>query len=309
MMTPGAEKMLVSVIIPSYNHAPFLQERLQTVLMQTYGNIELLILDDCSTDGSAQIIEKYRDNPRVRLIELSSKNSGSPFAQWKKGIKLSKGEFIWIAESDDSCSPDFLDSVMPALEEDPLCVLSFCASLKTDASGKPLGVHPNQKRMKSLHMDGRRFARKHLAYKNAVVNASGAVFRKSAALSLQEDFESFRGVGDHVFWAALALKGNVAYCSRPLNYFRFHASNTTAAIKATPAGLKEAARLAVFLRDAGISSPLKYRYFSTTVQYSLKYRCPQATSQEREEIQSLLQPDLVVRALMAAKRLKRIAIK
>ena len=100
---------LASVIIPNYNHAKYLEERIQSVLNQTYQNLELILLDDKSTDNSLEVINKYRDNPHVSQIVVNEHNSGSAFKQWHRGIELAIGELIWIAESDDYCSPTFLE--------------------------------------------------------------------------------------------------------------------------------------------------------------------------------------------------------
>jgi glycosyltransferase involved in cell wall biosynthesis len=79
---------LVSIIIPNYNHARFLDERMTSVLEQTYQHIEVIILDDCSTDNSREVIEKYRSNPKVSKIVFNDTNSRSPFKQWYKGFQL-----------------------------------------------------------------------------------------------------------------------------------------------------------------------------------------------------------------------------
>src|SRR6187549_2432119 len=96
-------EVLVSVIIPNYNHAKFLRQRLESVLNQSFRDFEVIILDDCSTDESFQVIEDYRAHPKVSHIVFNKENTGSTFIQWKKGIELAKGEWIWIAESDDWC--------------------------------------------------------------------------------------------------------------------------------------------------------------------------------------------------------------
>src|SRR5690348_15535502 len=85
----------VSVIIPNYNHADHLQQRIETVLNQTYRDFDVIILDDCSTDGSKEVIEKYRNHPAVKTIVYNDVNSGNPFLQWKKGLDLAGGEWIW----------------------------------------------------------------------------------------------------------------------------------------------------------------------------------------------------------------------
>lgn len=68
---------MVSVIVPNYNHAPFLRERIDSILAQSYTDFELILLDDCSTDNSRDILNSYRDNPHVSHIIFNEKNSGS----------------------------------------------------------------------------------------------------------------------------------------------------------------------------------------------------------------------------------------
>ena len=99
----------VSVIIPNYNHAQYLPERIESVFGQTYPNYEVIILDDCSTDNSREVIEQYRTNPHVSQIIYNEENSGGVFKQWKKGLSLAKGDLLWIAESDDKCENTFLE--------------------------------------------------------------------------------------------------------------------------------------------------------------------------------------------------------
>ena len=92
---------LISIIIPNYNHALYLKQRIDSVLNQTFQDFELIILDDCSTDNSREIIERYRGNPKITQIIYNKKNSGGVFKQWIKGIEKVKGEYVWIAERDD----------------------------------------------------------------------------------------------------------------------------------------------------------------------------------------------------------------
>src|ERR1700754_4049695 len=90
----------VSVIVPNYNHERFLQRRLDTIFSQHYQEFEVIILDDRSGDGSLDILRKYSHHPKVSHNIYNAENSGSTFVQWRKGLQLAKGEFVWIAESD-----------------------------------------------------------------------------------------------------------------------------------------------------------------------------------------------------------------
>ena len=103
---------MVSVIIPNFNHSLYLEQRIHSVLNQTYQNFEIIFLDDFSNDNSREIIESYRNNVKVTHISYNDKNSDSPFCQWHKGISLSKGDYIWIAESDDVSDLFFLEKII-----------------------------------------------------------------------------------------------------------------------------------------------------------------------------------------------------
>ena len=127
---------VVSVIVPNYNHSAFLKERLDSILLQTYQYFEIIILDDCSTDNSVQIIENYRLNKHVTHVVLNEKNSGSTFLQWDKGIELAQGKYIWIAESDDVAHPCFLNTLVCQLEKYPEAAFAFSHSLLIDDNGK-----------------------------------------------------------------------------------------------------------------------------------------------------------------------------
>lgn len=91
----------ISVIVPNYNHAKFLPRRIKSILGQSFNDMEIIILDDCSTDSSREIISQFAQQDTRITTYYNKSNSGSPFKQWQKGIKLARGEYIWIAESDD----------------------------------------------------------------------------------------------------------------------------------------------------------------------------------------------------------------
>ena len=105
----------VSIIVPNYNHGAYLRKRIDSVLNQTFQDFELILLDDCSTDNSVDILESYNTEARISHIEINKKNPGKPFQQWVRGIELAKGKYIWIAESDDYADNDFLEKTVAQL--------------------------------------------------------------------------------------------------------------------------------------------------------------------------------------------------
>ena len=118
----------VSIIIPNYNHAPYLKQRIESVLSQSYQNFEVILLDDRSTDNSWDILQAYKGHEKVSHCLRNDRNSGSPFIQWQKGIEIAKGEWIWIAESDDWADESLLESLINLTRLYPQVPLVFCQS-------------------------------------------------------------------------------------------------------------------------------------------------------------------------------------
>jgi glycosyltransferase involved in cell wall biosynthesis len=210
----------VSVIIPNYNHAPYLQQRIESILNQTYQDFDVIILDDCSTDDSKKIIERYRDNPKISHIIYNETNSSSPFKQWDKGMHLAKGEYIWIAESDDWCEPSLLSTIIEMFNQHHSLVLGYVQSYYI-VDDNDIKWVSNQNFLETIS-NGIDFVKKHLLNGNAIFNASMAVFRKSAYSNLTIDYTKFSFCGDWLFWAGIASQGDVFISGKILNYFRNH---------------------------------------------------------------------------------------
>lgn len=241
---------LVSVIIPNYNHAKYLDERMQSVLGQTYQNIEVIILDDCSTDNSREVIEQYRDNPKVAKIVYNDKNTGKPFQQWNKGIELATGDIIWIAESDDTCDIHLLERLVKLYVEND-CVICFCRLILTYENG---GFYrTGQGGISSDNIEhvwkGKDFIKEQLCFGNVIANASGVIFSKEAALKVDHGYERYRGSGDWLFWIEMAELGNVGFDSRAMNYFRQHGNNTTKIMYSNGTDMIEDHKIWLYLKD------------------------------------------------------------
>lgn len=209
----------VSVIIPNYNHALYLQERIDSVLNQTFQDFEVIILDDCSPDKSREIIEQYREHPKVNHIIYNEINSGSTFKQWEKGIELAKGKYIWIAESDDWCENVFLDNIIPELEKKESCVVGYCQTYCIIGENK-ISFQSNHSRLKE-YIDGRTFIKEY-SLRHPIFNASMAVWKKGAFLKVSKDFTNYKFCGDWLFWIELCAHGDVFVSGKLLNYFRKH---------------------------------------------------------------------------------------
>ena len=223
---------MVSVIVPNFNHHRFLKQRIESILNQTYSDIELIILDDKSTDGSAEFIQSYAGNDKVKSILINNENSGFPIKQWLKGISLAKGEYIWIAESDDYCSTFFLEKVINVIESSELEIgMVYCQTIDVDENGHKLKdrIHYTSNFNPNLWecdfcMNGYEFLSVYLMHKNVIPNASAVVFKKFLLdrVSDLEKLSEMRMAGDWFFWIKISQITNVAFVSDRLNYFRYH---------------------------------------------------------------------------------------
>lgn len=215
---------VVSVIVPNYNHAPYLKQRIDSILAQTYQDFELILLDDSSTDNSRNIMEQYRSEPHVSHIVFGESNSGSAFRQWDKGITLAKGEWIWVAESDDYAEPSFLERLMTEVHKETDCVLAYSATFWVDQQGKKLWETPHSNKVNTY--DGRDFIRQKLAVCNSIANVSECIFRRDNFHPAESDrYEQMRLCGDWFFYVLLAEQGSVVEVEEPLSYYRQHNSN------------------------------------------------------------------------------------
>lgn len=222
---------LFSVIIPNYNHSKFLEQRIESVLQQSFQDFEVIILDDCSTDNSRDIIERYRKHAKVSTIVYNQTNSGSPFKQWAKGIGLAKGEWVWIAESDDEADKEFLQTAAIAINGHPSAGLFYCDAIIDNGNAR-LEKFSQQKNVQfktdkwgyDHFEDGKEAINHHLKYYCTVNNASSAVFKKSLVDVNNEAFKMHYH-GDWLFYLAVLSKTDLYYSSKPLNIYREHSQS------------------------------------------------------------------------------------
>ena len=241
------QQPLVSVIIPNYNYERYLKLRIDSVLNQSFEDFEVILLDDASTDGSAEVIKKYQSHPKVSEIIFNKENSGSPFVQWMKGVKMARGKLIWIAEADDLSSPDFLVTCIARLQEFPEAVACMVGSCFIDSSGAKIERKCNYWDKKKSYTDvgyrcinGQFYASHKLYWSNCIQNTSATIFRRDAAMRLvHSPFLSMRSAGDWLFWFQMAMQGSIVETYEKLNYFRIHEKKVTEKAKKGGSGIKE----------------------------------------------------------------------
>jgi glycosyltransferase involved in cell wall biosynthesis len=226
---------MVSVIIPNYNHSAFLSRRINSVLNQTYRDFEVIILDDCSTDNSREIIDTFKSHDKISKIVYNEINSGSVFKQWEKGIDLAKGEFIWIAESDDSADHNLLEILTKRISSDAALGFVYADSVIIEN-----GVNAN-KRFSQFRNDlfnTTKWSTDYIAEGHSEIddclwrsctvnNASAVLFRKEALLKANPFDAQFRYMGDWYCYLKMCNLFKIGYINEPLNYYNEHDNNAS----------------------------------------------------------------------------------
>ncbi len=225
---------LFSVIIPNFNHAPFLKERIDSILNQTYVDLEIILLDDNSTDNSKEILEEYCSNNKISHLIVNEKNSGSPVSQWQKGIHLAKGDWIWIAESDDIADSHFLEECANCINSHPKTGLVYCDSNIFDVvhqqtsrrfSDRKNSIFKTVKWSHAYWQSGIHEINECLKYDCTVNNVSAAVFKKELALQILDGALTFRYYADWYCFLRLCLLSGISYIPKALNTYRFHSQS------------------------------------------------------------------------------------
>lgn len=225
----------IAAIIPNYNHADFLAERIDSILAQTYPAITITILDDCSSDHSRDVIDSYvaRFPQKISAIYNTS-NSGGVFYQWRKGVQGTDSDLIWICESDDFCEPDFIANLVPFFRDESVNI-AFGRILETDREGVPnLSLDDYRERSEAgiwadpLVRPAAAWFANAFGVNNVIANVGGCIFRRhDIPDAVWEEAQSYSVVGDWYLYNEIAGGGQIAWSPAAVSYFRRHGSNTS----------------------------------------------------------------------------------
>ena len=226
-------------IVPNYNYSKYLKKRLNSIVNQTYPIHELIILDDCSTDDSIEVITKFINNHtdiNIKFLQNET-NSGCVFNQWLKGLENITGDYFWIAEADDLAKPNFLENVMKGFE-DKNVVISYSEIARINEKGKI--IDKNARGLSDIFktgnfdhnfiMSGEKFIRDFMSVTNVILNVSSVVWKKGDYHKIFESAKKFKVAGDWFIYANVLRNNSVAYFSESLSLQRKHSNSVSTII-------------------------------------------------------------------------------
>ncbi len=224
----------VSVVVPNFNYAHYLPQRLKSILHQTYRPAEIIFLDDASEDNSVEVAREILSSGNIPFRIIENRQNQGVFAQWLRGIDESTSELIWMAEADDLCAPTLLDRLVDGFRH-PGVVLSYAQSKMIDEQGATVGndylqytqdIDANKWRTAYLRPGTLEIADS-LIIKNTIPNASAVLFQKPSTAALRPLMQDLKHTGDWMFYLHILQNGWICFVPEPLNHHRRHSQSVT----------------------------------------------------------------------------------
>lgn len=204
---------LVSVLITSYNREEYIEEAIQSVLSQDYKNFELIIVDDSSTDRTAEIIKIY-EQVDTRIKVFVNENNLGQFTNRNLAASYANGKYIKYVDSDDTIYPSTLSVMVEAMENYPKAGMGFCLLLNNDNKSLPY-VYESKEALRDHFLNG----------KTLFVGPSGCIFRTDVFKEVGM-FEEYGMPSDSHLNLKIASKYDTIAFSKDLFFWREHEDQT-----------------------------------------------------------------------------------
>jgi glycosyltransferase involved in cell wall biosynthesis len=195
---------LVSIIIPAYNVESYIKNAIESALNQTYKNIEIIVVDDGSTDNTKKIIEPYFKSGKIKYIYQHNKGLSSAR---NTGIKTAQGEYVALLDSDDEFLPEKIEKQVGFLEARPDCDICYCDIWHFQESSPDQLLKINYK-----YYSGKEVF-KNLLKKN-FINPLSVVFRRKVFDKFGYFNENYRRSEDWEYWLGSSYRGTI-FCFLP----------------------------------------------------------------------------------------------
>lgn len=208
----------VTVIMPVFNAEPYLAQAVNSILAQDFGDFEILVLDDGSTDASLAIARRLADGDR-RVVIVRGDHQG--VVHWRnQGVAMAKGELIAMMDSDDIALPERLGRQVAFLAQHPDCDAVGAQALRIDPGGRPINIW----RVPERHED---IDREHIAGRAGAIINPTVMMRKAAVIESGGYRDGILSAEDYDLFLRLAEMGKLANLPDVLLRYRLHAKSMT----------------------------------------------------------------------------------
>jgi glycosyltransferase involved in cell wall biosynthesis len=204
----------VSILMPVYNGGQYLAQALDSIISQSFGDWELILVNDGSTDNSESIIKQYQDD---RIFYIKNPENLKLIKTLNKGIDYCKGQYIARMDADDICRPDRLKRQVDFLDAHPLCLMCGTSASVIDNNGEKTG--------KIHNLTDNDYLRISLLFTPSFIHPSMMI--RSETLRQNRYDEAYKHVEDYELWCRIARQGEIANIDAELFEYRWHDSNVS----------------------------------------------------------------------------------
>ena len=213
----------VSIIVPSYNRAEFIEATVGSILAQSFTDFELVFVDDGSTDNTEELMKKYLDkDPRVKYFK--QKNSERAVAR-TYGLSLANADLLCLVDSDDLWYKDKLEKQVAIMDANPNLVFCYASVNRIDMEGNRVASSPRQHQGFSGHIFY------DLLMRNFIPSVT-PMFRKTAFENVGAQITEFIPYEDWDFWLKFSRQGEFFHIKEPLGDYRLHPGQSVQNVKA-----------------------------------------------------------------------------
>jgi len=211
---------LVTIVTPIYNGEKYIAETIKSVITQTYQNWEMLIVDDCSTDDSIEIVQRYEaKDERIKLIRLNS-NFGGPARPRNIGLENAKGEYVAFLDADDVWLPNKLEEQLGFIEHEDVDFVHSLANI-IDGNSKYVGFFNNQRIFNKLKYF---MSHKNILYYTNYINTNSVLMKQSINYRFSED-KNLVALEDWYFWLEVSQNHKIKLLDKVLLNYRVHTNS------------------------------------------------------------------------------------
>ncbi len=216
----------VSICIPVYNGEKTIKDAINSALEQTYKNIEILVIDNMSTDGTADIVKGMDDR---RIVFFQNKENLGMAGNWNECIRKSTGEYIHFLCADDIIKPECIRKKMAVIERFDDVVMVISATDLVNENGSLIVKRRRFK--KNVLLDGRTYARRSLRHGNIFGEPSNVLFKKDCIEKTGLFSVDLHYTTDWELWIRIATLGKIVYLDDALTQYRLSSENATSTLK------------------------------------------------------------------------------
>ncbi|MDM9593142.1 glycosyltransferase family 2 protein [Pseudomonas guariconensis] len=226
---------LMSVVIPTYNYGRYLAECIQSVLDQGVDDIEILVLDNASTDDTSKVMAAFAYNPKIRYIR--NRYNYGPGYNWRNGLRIAQGRYFTFLSADDYFNPGHLSSLLPTLERQSHVAVGYTGIRWVNGAGQALNQRRHLGYRNGDYVGGRNEVADLLVY-DSYMTPSAVIYRREAFQRVWRPGKSY-GAGDWEMVVQMAERyPDFAYVDTPGVNYRWHGAQESNQFYASTEPLK-----------------------------------------------------------------------